>query len=340
MTIYYLIYWVLFFLSTIERKLENNKRIKKLVFLGLAVFLAVRFQVGNDYAEYYNTLIKISRGDGVNTYFEPGLIFLYKLIDSPKLFFALLSCFSIFLLYKTLNYFKSNHIYTVLLLYYSVYFIIFNIHLIRQGVAISIIFFSFTYLHKRAYIKCLLLVLLAANFHKSALIVLFFIPVVLLNLNKYHRILILVAAFFIFIVFTFFKEYVFLGLYILPITRRFAMVYNNLTYSGSYGISIGLIFDFLLFLFINFKKNISREDKLLLNIFMCSLFIAISFNSYAIAFRLIYYFRVVNIFLFLYLMRVKPKFVFRVFLLIFTYYYLNNNLLKGNAVLEYKTIFN
>ena len=339
MEIYFYIYFFLLFLALKEKKSIENKNQGAFIFTLLGVFLAIRYQVGNDYAEYYVIFNQISEGT-YDSYFEPGFVFFYKLFDSPELFLAVLSITSVFILYRVFNYFSTNHFYVSLFLYYSVFLIIFNIHLIRQGVAIAIILLSFTYLHQKKYIKFVLLVLLAANFHKSALIALPFAFVIGLELTKNTRLIIFGIAIFSYLVFTFFKSEFFAVLSIIPITRRFASVYNNLRYSSGYGISMGLLFDVALFLFLNTRKNLNDKQLFLLNIFLCSIFISIAFNSFNVALRLGYYFRMVSVFLFVSLINVRPKLVFYMFLILYSGYYLHNNLYKGNAVLEYQTIFN
>lgn len=336
MEIYFYIYFSLLFLALKEKRVKENYKKVSLVFILLAVFLAIRYQVGNDYAEYHNSFQNLT----YDAYFEPGFIFLYKIFNSPEVFFALLSCFSLFLLYKAFKYFSEGYLYISLLVYYSAFFIIFNIHLIRQSVAIAIVLFSFTYLHKKKYLKFFILVLLATNFHKSALIAIPFSLIVIVKLNKKTRLLILGFAILSYIIFTFFRNEVFMLLYYFPVTNRFATVYNNLTYSSGYGISIGLLFDIVLFIFVNSRKNLSDKQLFLLNIFLCSIFINIAFNNFSVALRLGYYFRIVSIFLFVNLIKIRPKFIFYIFLIIYSGYYLNNNLFKGHAVLEYKTIFN
>lgn len=335
---YYVIYGILLFLALGEMAVFRKKHLVRIVFTALAIFLAIRFQVGNDYAEYYMVLKGISAGT-IEIYFEPGFLFLYSLVNNPEYFIAILSLISLFLLYKTFMFFETRYIFTALLLYFSVYFIIFNIHLIRQGFSIALVLYSFIYLYKKSYVRCVLLVLLAGSIHKSAFIVLPFLAIVAVDLKKNHRLLIVGLAILVFIVLTYFKQYVFMALALFPPTQRFAIKYNNEIYSGAYGISLGLLFDILLFLFINSRKNLSKKENFLMNIFLFSVFLSIAFNNFSIALRLGYYFRVVNVFLFLYLARIRPRWVFYTFLIVYTSYYLHNNLYKGNAVLEYRTIF-
>lgn len=335
---YFIIYGILLTLALSELFVFGKKRPLQFLFLGLALFLAIRFQVGNDYAEYYIILNDLSAGKN-DIYFEPGFTFLYRIIDDPEWFIGLTSFFSMFLLYKTFIFFEKRYVFIALLLYFSLYFIIFNIHLIRQGLSITLVFYSFTFLFKKEYLKCFLFVLVASSIHKSALIVLPLLMITALNLTKNHRLIILGSAAIVYILLTYFKQYVFMALAVFPPTQRFALVYNNEFYSGSYGLSLGIIFDILLFLFINLRKNLSYKENFYLNLFLWSVCLSIAFNDFSVALRLGYYFRVINIFLFLHLVKIRPRWVFYSFLVVYTGYYLHNNLYKGNAVLEYRTIF-
>jgi len=343
MTIYYYIYSILLFFALFIQNgnPKRTKRITSFVFFLLTVFLAIRFKVGNDYEEYFTGFLEISRGnvDRLEGYYEPGFILFYQVFDNPRLFFAILILISFFCLYKVFCFFGRNHIFVSILLYFSLFLIVYNIHLVRQGVAISIVAYSFIYLYQKKYIYYVLFVLLAANFHKSALIVLPFTFLTMIRFSKNQRYVILLISLVIFVVITFFREQVFYVLYQIPVTRRFAEVYNNMEYSSSYGLSLGLLFDIFLFIFVNSRHNLSLKQRFLLNIFMCAVFINIAFNAYSVALRLGYYFRFSSVFMFILLFKIKPRFLIYAFMIVYSYYYLNANLTKGNAVLDYKTIF-
>lgn len=339
MEIYFYIYVALLFLALKEKKIIVNYKKPAFVFASLGVFLAIRYNVGNDYAEYTNVLNEITEGF-YTTYFEYGFVFFYKIFHSPEVFFAVLSLLSIFLLYKGFKYFSTEYLYISILVYYSTFFVIFNIHLIRQSVAIFFVFGAYIFLHKKKYLQCILLILLASSFHKSAIIVFPFCFLISMSLTKNTRLIVLGIATLFYMIFTFFKTQVFGVLSFIPITHRFAVVYYNMTYSSGYGISVGLLFDIILFLFVNSRRNLSSKQAFLLNIFLCALFINIACNSFNVALRLGYYFRLVSVFLFVSLIKIKPKIFFYLFLIIYSSYYLYLNLYKGHAVLEYHTIFN
>lgn len=61
-----------------------------------------------------------------------------------------------------------------------------NIVQIRQGLAMAIILFALQYIEKKCFLKFLLVVVIAASFHKTVLVVVFLYPLALIRWNKFR----------------------------------------------------------------------------------------------------------------------------------------------------------
>lgn len=196
MTIYILIYSVLFFLSLIER-LWLNERVnvlyKNLVYwsavIGIIFFAGLRYQSGPDYFSYqqiYNSIESWSFSR-----FEPGFVFtvyiskyLFELSYESFLF-----CFTaIIILIKALffnKYFKYPCF--ILFLYFSYSFIFADFGQIRNGMALSIFLWMIPAIKNKNFIKYIILFCLAASFHYSVLITfpLYWVSLIKIDVKKF-----------------------------------------------------------------------------------------------------------------------------------------------------------
>ncbi|WPC16489.1 EpsG family protein [Riemerella anatipestifer] len=150
-------------------------------------------------------------------------------------------------LYKIIAYYEARYFFVTLLAYFGAHFILYDIHLIRQGLSILIVVYAYRFVENNQFKKYFLYTLVAFGLHTSA-IVAFSIPFVKkINLNSKNRIIIIITSVVMYI-FLFFGRGVFFSiLSVIPITARYANVYNNDEYSISYGLSLGLLLDILLF---------------------------------------------------------------------------------------------
>lgn len=97
------------------------------------------------------------------------LVKISNLLDSYKIMFALSTFLTLYFVFITLKKCETPKIYIGYLIYI---FLIFptSLTLVRQGIAISITFFSFEYLIKRKLFRYSIVIGIASLFHKTAII--------------------------------------------------------------------------------------------------------------------------------------------------------------------------
>lgn len=216
-----IIYIFIFFLLIILSKLFSRKYTNNVCFIILFIFSAIRFDVGWDFQTYYllakkfeyfkysifitesEVLLEMNQllEDNLWEYFRMESLnkILYKVswfFKSPQLLIALYSFLILFFIKKGLDY-KKKKDYGIWLFFYS--FPIFYFHslsAIRQGLAISIIFFSYKYIENKKIIKFILCIVIAGLFHKTALLlgIIYFIPY--LNFKKEILVFLFFISFF------------------------------------------------------------------------------------------------------------------------------------------------
>ena len=95
--------------------------------------------------------------------------------DNVNVYFIILALIQVALLIKVYRKYSSNYIVTFFLFVASTDYISWMFNGIRQFTAVTITFFAFEYILKKKYVPAVLIVLFAALFHGSALLVLPFI---------------------------------------------------------------------------------------------------------------------------------------------------------------------
>lgn len=156
-------------------------------FFTLFLFLALRYNYGNDYMSYYN--IHAAMNEGREAWGENDILFKYlNLLISN--FYLLISITSLFYLFTIYFLIKSNlrvkqYWLALLILLINPYLFLIHLSSIRQTIAICFVVFAFHFAKKRKLLKYLLFIIIAAGFHQSALILL---PVYfLLNESKLNK---------------------------------------------------------------------------------------------------------------------------------------------------------
>ena len=150
------------------------------IFLLLFCVSAFRYQVGNDYGKYEEYFYNIWYGYIVPT--EGGFNLTVKALEylfgreCYLLIFAFFSFVTVFLMLKALYALGQNFAFSLFLfLAFGYYFQ--SLNTIRYYLALAAAMYAVTFLFRRQYMKFLLIILIAATFHKSVLLV---IPVYLL----------------------------------------------------------------------------------------------------------------------------------------------------------------
>lgn len=174
-----------FFAWLYEKKADT--KFKKIMFLTLIVLVPIlistfRFKVGIDfksYKEYYDLIVKrYTNNISMPPEFEKGFIILniiaYHVFNNAQGAFFLMStlftCFSIGGIIK----FKDKVSIPISTLIFMTFFYSASFNGSRQLLAGAIVFFGLSYLLEKKYIKYLLFIILAALFHKTAVIALLF----------------------------------------------------------------------------------------------------------------------------------------------------------------------
>jgi len=97
------------------------------------------------------------------------LISLCHALDFPQLFFIVTSFIIVYLTYRTVKRHSCNIMLSTLIFLSLPLYFLNSLSIIRQYVAVSIIFYAYTFIKERQLLKFLLAALLAALFHKSAI---------------------------------------------------------------------------------------------------------------------------------------------------------------------------
>lgn len=167
----------------------NNKKYPLFIFsfFLLFLFLALRYDYGNDYMSYY--YIHMSINEGLKAWGENDILFKYLNILIPN-FYLLISITSLFYI-STIYFLIRNTLeikkywFAILLLLINPYLFLMQLSSIRQTIAACFIVFSFYFATKRKYLYYIFFVLIATGFHKSAIVLL---PVYfLLNESRVNR---------------------------------------------------------------------------------------------------------------------------------------------------------
>lgn len=146
-----------------------------LSYLTTICFCGFRFFVGNDYYGYYHLFHVLKNGMSWQYVCEPSFallnyIFGFSTIGYFYVLFlsTIITYFFIFRTLKDLGILKWG-VFCV----YTLCFLIIANDQVRQGIAISIFFFSIRYIERGEFMKYLLTILIATSFHYSAFITIF-----------------------------------------------------------------------------------------------------------------------------------------------------------------------
>jgi len=302
-------------------------------FFLLICFYSVRYNYGNDYFAYLSSFEEInSYGSFSWILYEPGWVLLNKVFEplgffSLVIFLTILQSFVYYFFIK--KYIPTNYYWIAVFVYlFNTDIFLIQLSMMRQALAIAIVFFSLKYLQEKKIIAVVALIILAAQFHKSAYFTLLIVllPYLKFKIGKISAIIIL----------SLFISLFYIHKYIEPIAAVFVqdsfdeyMVYldNEEIKLGS-GLGVVVQLCFLMFFLYAVKRqehNISLFFKISIISF---LFIPLSFVVDLIV-RVGMYFSVANIISFSYVSKelkqtLIMKMLFMVLLILFTFHnYIN-----------------
>ncbi|TWP25327.1 EpsG family protein [TM7 phylum sp. oral taxon 349] len=165
---------------------RKNKVMKWAGIIPPLLLASLRYGVGTDYGTYESLFNQFSRGSLADylqdsSSAEPGFYILVQISnfltgDSVPMF-AIAAALSLIFFHLGLNRYNIKHPALVYFLYLMVLFPM-TLNLVRQGIAVSIVFYALSFFIERDFKKYLVFMIIAGLFHISAFILL---PVYLLN---------------------------------------------------------------------------------------------------------------------------------------------------------------
>jgi len=310
----YLILFIIFYLLSFPTFLNFNAKSRNIIFfisiIILFLFAGLRYETGGDWVMYTHVFNLIEPINKIllgheDHFLDINYEFLYKLLNSIVKLFS--SDFQIFLLvvqlilsvllYKSLKEYSTLPIIAVIV-YYSRCMFIFDFVVIRQAIAILIVFYSLKYLESKDIYIYIFLVILASFFHFSAIIMLLVSPF----LKRTYSNRLLIIYFMVANAFVFFKIRWVLGLTKLLINMNInSLITHKLikytadelfSYPSSFSMAvIANLIIFIVVIIYREKFNKFKYFNLFLNLFLGYIFFYYFFFELSmLSKRLNYYF--------------------------------------------------
>lgn len=140
-------------------------------FIILWVISGIRYEVGTDFSFYYTYINVVKSIDIKNNEYGMWLLgsFINSFTNNGQVFILITSLIIIFFLFKTIEK-NSTYPEISILLLFGLGFYFTSLNILRQYIALSIVFYSLKYLFDKKYWRYSFLILLATMFHYSAII--------------------------------------------------------------------------------------------------------------------------------------------------------------------------
>lgn len=271
-------------------------------FITLFIFLAIRFDYGNDYLMYqyfFDDLNSGKYGDlgKAGEHFETGytllnFIFKYFGFEALIMFLSIINVATIYKIIKT--YVPREYYWLAVFIYvFNADFMLIHLSALRQMTAIMIMFLSLNYLFNKKYIKYIFCVLLAYLFHTSAIFLVILIPITYFDWTKKTSSLIIssILYFSFFLLSNFFGDFIssFVNLYL----GRYS-AYSDFEGEVNSGFGFLIYFIFFVFLFIS-AKSMSVEQRKLMSVSILAIILSTLAIKVMMIFRLNMYFTIFSI---------------------------------------------
>jgi len=279
-------------------KSRNGLRIS---FLLIFIFLALRYQYGNDYVSYLNLFESINFGSKIDFYIgqggyelESGWILL-NYIFKPFGFFSLviftsfIYCICYYLFF--VNYVPKKYYWLALIIFiFNPSFLLIQLSAMRQSIAIILVILSFKFILKKRFIPYAFLILIAALFHKSVLI---FLPVYFLkylNLSINNKLILIFTIIYVFYVLNISLFIPESGNFLSYIFERYES--NFVIEDVSPNSGLGIIYQSIIFFFVLFfMRKQPPENQLMFNISIIYLLLLPIGSLINLSTRINYYFQ-------------------------------------------------
>ena len=261
----------------------------KVSFVLIFLFLALRYNFGNDYKFYLSFFNKINQYEQHNYFhsseqIEIGWVLINRLFQPFGFFImtAILALFNSVVYYRFINkYVQVNYQWFAVFLYaFSTGFMLIHSSAMRQSVAIGLFVFSMEYLFKKDIIRYFLCIGLASLFHGSAIVLLSVFLLALFNwrINRITGFILILVVLSLFLL----KES--LAPYLDQFISIYFSKYRKYEGTSAFGSGIGFMFSFVLFLLMLFyDKYQERETALVFKLAILSfIFIPLGFYVHMI----------------------------------------------------------
>ena len=328
----------------------------KVSFVVIFLFLALRYDYGNDYDPYLQSFLNINQlnatGVGVaeSTYYETGWVFLCYLFK-PVGFFAMIAVLALFnciVYYRfIIKYVPPAYYWLAVFIYvFDPSFMLIQASAMRQALAIGLFLISLDYLYKKDALRYFLCGSLAALFHTSALIL---FPVYLLRLFNWKITNLRAIGIFTIFVLT----YV-LGESLLPYIQRLLSFFDILNRYEEFqfeavkvGTGLGIVLFSCMFALVLFYARSQTAERLLLFKFVSISYLLMALGLFMMSLgRVQLYFESAEIAVFpLIIINTKDQ-VFRylilailVFIILYSFFVFFNSDTYKEFFYVYKTIF-
>lgn len=328
------------FASAAEKTHNTNKK-KKLFFssyLFVLLFCVFRFFVGNDYSGYYDGFKLIQSYEENVLLWEPGFYLLNRLFsysDIGYLYTIGISSFITisFLFLAVWN--EGNLKYGVFCII-SLGLLIFVNDVIRQGIALSICLWSTKFLKTDNNLKFVVSVLTASLFHYTSIIFLGALLIKKINIPTYVWFLLLILVIGLQLSGFALKTYKIIMSYV-PMYGEGYLEKDN--YNTTQRIGLSILFNYIIALPFIFNINKLKEDRTLVNLYLCGLLIRGLFFGFLTFERIGMYFYAAQILIY-------PKFLKNyssrrlLMIIIGIYFSLQSFLaLEKHGAVPYRTLF-
>jgi transmembrane protein EpsG len=356
--IIYLFICILSFLFTWLEQYRGFKNGLKFSFILLFIFLAFRYDYGNDYPGYLYNFQNLQGIDDSSFYFRENefgwlyLNFLFKQLFGNfgfVLMYAFIAAFTTYVFYRFIKIHipKNYYLFSVVLFFLEPNNILVLSSGIRQSIAVAIFLLSFDFFVQRRYFIYLSLLIFASLFHTSVLI---FVLLFFLNFVNW-KIYVPYIIFILLILYLSLNNLNAIFDQVNFLVEASEFKYNEYIQGGrenrKYGLGFFLsIFLFLIIVVVN-RKNNNEKVNTIAKFGIVALLLWILALSVQMSGRLLFYiFPIIVIGYSISLMKINkyPKIKYGLQLLIVTFYMYQNYLFwndeaYGPYFATYKTIF-
>lgn len=192
-----IIYWFIFFYLVFANFITSYKNyISKLFFyftvIFIFLFVGFRYKVGADWYNYLH-FYKSHKYTNLESIFIGGdpaynfLNYISHFFNYYDTFFVNAVCGFIALFFLMKSALNIEKYWLVLLIYFPYHILVVSMNYTRQAVAISISLWAFCKLLENKIIQFIFLIILAALFHKTAIALLLFLPVIIFANSQSYK---------------------------------------------------------------------------------------------------------------------------------------------------------